>query len=140
MIWHTYAENMFAPLGIQQFGPPVFTGQKWNLAPASLEKAAKPHKKKNNNNQNPNPNPFPTQQGGGGNPNPYPTYSCDPSVVTCNPNAPGGTGGGGGNGGNGGNGNTDSVSATEAGGAVGGIFAGLPASGLWVRRRRRKRG
>jgi membrane peptidoglycan carboxypeptidase len=141
MIWHTYAENMLAPLGIQQFGPPVFTGQKWNLAPASLEKAAKPHKKKNNNNnQNPNPNPFPTQQGGGGNPNPYPTYSCDPSVVTCNPNAPGGTGGGGGNGGNGGNGNTDSVSATEAGGAVGGIFAGLPASGLWVRRRRRKRG
>ena len=25
---------------------------------------------------------------GNGNPNPYPTYSCDPSVVTCNPNAP----------------------------------------------------
>jgi serine/threonine protein kinase len=23
----------------------------------------------------------------GGNPNPYPTYSCDPSLVTCNPNA-----------------------------------------------------
>ena len=34
--------------------------------------------------QNPNPNPG----GGGGNPNPYPTYSCDPSVVTCDPNAP----------------------------------------------------
>ena len=134
LIWHTYAENMFAPLGIQQFSPPVFTGQKWNLAPASLRKTAKPHKKKN---QNPgNGFPFPPGNGNGngsrqrdnGNPNPYPTYSCDPSVVTCNPNAPGG-----------GNGNTQSVSATEAGAAVGGIFAGLPATCLWVRRRARKR-
>jgi serine/threonine protein kinase len=34
-------------------------------------------------------NGFPTTPPNGG-PNPYPTYSCDPSVVTCNPNAPSG--------------------------------------------------
>ena len=127
MIWHNYAENMFAPLGIQQFEPPVFTGAKWILVPASLR--AKPHKK---HNQNRNPgNGFPTAPPSGpGNPNPYPTYSCDPSVVTCNPNAPGG-GNGNGNG-------QQSVSATGAGAAVGGTFAGLPATCLWVRRRSRK--
>jgi len=48
--------------------------------------------------------------------------------VTCSPNTPGGTGGGG----------NQSVSATAAGAAVGGIFAALPATGLWVRRRTRK--
>ena len=51
----------------------------------------------------------------------------NPSVVTCNPNPPGG-----------GNGNNQSVGATTAGAAVGGIFAGLPAACLWVRRRTRK--
>ena len=29
----------------------------------------------------------PTLPPSGGNPNPYPTYTCDPTVVTCNPNA-----------------------------------------------------
>jgi len=123
-IWHTYAENMFVPLGIEKFQPVVFTGTKWNLVPPGLRNVAKPHKKK----RNPNPgNGFPTPPPGNGNPNPYPTYSCDPAVVTCNPNAPGGGGG-----------NTQSVSATEAGAAVGGAFAGLPATCLWVRRRTRK--
>jgi membrane peptidoglycan carboxypeptidase len=129
-IWHTYAENMFVPLGVETFQPVVFTGGKWNLVPPNLRNVAKPHKKKkNNNNQNPNPGNggFPTSPAGNGNPNPYPTYSCDPSVVTCNPNGPGSGG------------NTQSVSATEAGAAVGGIFAGLPATCLWVRRRTRKR-
>ena len=82
VIWHTYAENMFVPLGVEQFKQPVFTGTKWNLVPPSLRNAAKPHKKKNQNqNPNPNPNPgngFPTPPPGNGNPNPYPTYSCDP--------------------------------------------------------------
>ena len=130
-IWHTYAENMFVPLGVEQFKLPVFTGSKWNLVPPNLRNAAKPHKKKNHNqNPNPNPNPgngFPTPPPGNGNPNPYPTYSCDPAVVTCNPNAPGN-----------GAGNTQSVGAIRAGAAVGGIFAGLPATCLWVRRRTRK--
>ena len=126
-IWHTYAENMFVPLGIEKFQPVVFTGTKWNLVPPGLRNVAKPHKKKNQNqNQNPG-NGFPTPPPGNGNPNPYPTYSCDPSVVTCNPNAPGGGGG-----------NTQSVSATEAGTVFGGVFAGLPATCLWVRRRARK--
>jgi membrane peptidoglycan carboxypeptidase len=119
MIWHAYAENMFVPLGVEQFQPAVFTGGKWNLVPPNLRKKAKPHKK----DQNPGNGGFPSPPpGGNGNPNPFPTYNCDPTVVTCNPNGPGGDGG------------THSVSAT----AVGGVFAALPATGLWVRRRRRK--
>ena len=35
-IWHTYAENMFVPLGIEPFPAPVFTGQTWNQVPPSL--------------------------------------------------------------------------------------------------------
>jgi membrane peptidoglycan carboxypeptidase len=127
MIWHAYAENMFVPLGAEQFQPAAFTGAKWILVPDSLRKTDKPHKKKNDQNQNPGNGGFPTFPPGNGNPNPYPTYTCDPTVVTCNPNPTGG-----------GNGNTQSVSATEAGAAVGGVFAGLPAACLWVRRRTRK--
>jgi membrane peptidoglycan carboxypeptidase len=128
MIWHTYAQNMFLPLGVEQFEPAVFTGAKWTLVPPGLLKPK--HPKKQHNDQNPNPgNPGPTMPPGpGGGPNPYPTYSCDPSVVTCNPNQQGGTGGGG----------NQSVSTVEAGAAAGGVFAGLPATGLWVRRRSRK--
>jgi membrane peptidoglycan carboxypeptidase len=127
-IWHTYAENMFLQLAIEQFQTPTFTGQTWNLVPPGLRKVSHPKKKNHNQNQNPNPGSgFPTPPAGNGNPNPYPTYTCDPSVVTCNPNAPSGPGG-----------NTQSVSATEAGAAVGSIFAGLPAACLWVRRRTRK--
>jgi membrane peptidoglycan carboxypeptidase len=127
-IWHTYAENMFVPLGVEQFQPVVFTGSKWNEVPPNLRNVGHKHpKKKKNSNQNPNPGNggFPSPPPGNGNPNPYPTYSCDPSVVTCNAT--------------GGNGTTQSVSAAEAGTAVGGIFAGLPASCLWVRRRTSKR-
>jgi membrane peptidoglycan carboxypeptidase len=96
-IWHTYAENEFLQLPVVQFTTPVFTGQMWNMVPPNLRNVGKKHpKKKNNQNQNQNsqngnPNPgnnFPTSPPGNGNPNPYPTYSCDPSVVTCNPNAP----------------------------------------------------
>jgi len=125
-IWHTYAENEFVPLGVQQFTQPVFTGSTWNLVPPGLRKVPKKHKKPNHGR----PNDFPTGQPsqGGGNPNPFPTFSCDPTVVTC------GGGGGGGGGGNG-----QSVNATPAGAAVGGIVAGLPATALRARRRRRKR-
>jgi membrane peptidoglycan carboxypeptidase len=132
MIWHTYAENMFVPLGVETFQPVVFTGQKWNEVPPNLRSIGPKHPKKKKQNQNQNPNPgnggqptSPPQ--GGGNPSPYPTYSCDPSVVTCNPNAPGSDG------------SPQSVSATKGGAAVGGIFIGLPATGLWVRRRARRR-
>jgi membrane peptidoglycan carboxypeptidase len=89
-IWHTYAENMFVPLGVETFQPQVFTGQAWNQVPVGLRTVTKPKAKKkasqnqNQNGQNPNPNPIT----GGGNPNPYPTYSCDPSQVTCDPNFP----------------------------------------------------
>jgi membrane peptidoglycan carboxypeptidase len=118
-IWHTYAQDEFVPLGVEQFTQPTFTGSMWNLVPPGLRKVPKKHKKVNNGQ-----NGFSfgqPGQGSGGGPNPYPTYVCDPSVVTC--------GGGGGNG--------QSVNATPAGAAAGGVFAGLPAIGLWVRRRRR---
>jgi membrane peptidoglycan carboxypeptidase len=88
-IWHTYAENMLVPLGVQSFQPVVFTGQTWNQVPPSLRVVAKPPaKKKATQPQNPAGGQNPNPGGGGGNPNPYPTYSCDPSVVTCDPNAP----------------------------------------------------
>ncbi len=117
-IWHTYAENEFVPLGVEQFTMPTFTGTPWNLVPPGLRKVATKHKKTNHGHNGQNGN----QPGqGAGNPNPFPTYSCDPAVVTC-----------------GAAGTTQSVNATAAGAAAGGIFAGLPTTGLWVRRRRRK--
>ena len=132
-IWHTYAQNEFLPLPVVQFTTPTFTGQTWNLVPPNLRNVVKKHpKKKHDQNPNPGNGGFPSPPPGNGNPNPYPTYSCDPSVVTCNPNAPGGGGGGGGGGG------TQSVSAIQAGAAMGGILAGLPATCLWVRRRSRR--
>jgi membrane peptidoglycan carboxypeptidase len=130
MIWHAYAENMFLPQAIEQFQPAAFTGAKWTLVPPGLLKSN--HPKKKHGDQNPNPGAT-IPSGPGGGPNPYPTYSCDPSVVTCNPNAPGGNGGDSGTGGG-----QQSVSTVQAGAAVGGVFAGLPAASLWVRRRSRK--
>ena len=121
-IWHTYAEAEFVPLGIEQFTAPVFTGAMWNQVPPNLRKVPKKHKKANQgqNGQNgQNGFSFGQQNQDGGNPNPFPTYSCDPSVVTC-----GGAG--------------QTVTATPMGAAAG-VFAGLPATALWVRRRRRKR-
>jgi membrane peptidoglycan carboxypeptidase len=123
-IWHTYAENMFVPLGVHPFTTPVFTGSTWNQVPPGLRKTVKKHKKQNhrqNGNQNGQGNGQGSQPG---NPNPWPTYTCDPTVVTCQP--AGGTG--------------QSVNATAVGAGVGGIFAGLPATCLWVRRRARRRG
>jgi membrane peptidoglycan carboxypeptidase len=116
-IWHTYGEKEFVPLGIQQFPTPVFTGGTWNEVPPGLRQVA--HKKVKKKPAHPTGTPSAPP-----NPYPFPTYSCDPSVVTCG--APGG--------------NQMSVNATAVGGAVGGIFTGLPATCLWVRRRTRKRG
>ena len=122
-IWHTYAENEFVPLGVEQFTTPVFTGSTWNQVPPGLRKVAKKHKKQNHG-QNGDQNGQPAASRAGGNPNPFPTYTCDPSVVTCG--TAGGTG--------------QSVNAIPVGAAVGGVFVGLPATCLWVRRRMRKRG
>jgi len=116
-IWHTYAENKFVSMGLEQWPTPAFTGAKWNEVPPNLRVA--PKKKKKVKKHGVNPNGLPTAPP---NPYPFPTYSCDPSVVTC------GTPGG------------QSVSATRVGGVAGGILAGLPATGLWARRRVRKRG
>ena len=118
-IWHTYAqdENEFIKLGIEPFQTPVFTGTPWNQVPPGLRQVAKKHKKQNHgqDGQNGGQNGQPGQ----GNPNPFPTYTCDPAVVTCGPAADTG----------------QSVNATPA---VGGVLAGLPATTLWLRRRRRE--
>jgi len=129
-IWHTYAENMFVPLGIEPFMPPVFTGSTWNQVPPNLRKAPKKHDKHGHGNGNGNGQPNP---GGRGGPSPFPTFSCDPTLVTCNP------GGNGNGGGNGGTGVPPTGTVPTTGGVVGGILAGLPATWLWTRRRRRKR-
>ena len=115
-IWHTYAEAKFVPLGVEQFQPPVFTGSPWNQVPPNLRKVPKKHKKHDGF-------PFPGGNNGGGNPNPYPTFSCDPQFVTC-----------------GGPGQQNAVNAVPipASTAVGGVFVGLPATCLWVRRRQQR--
>jgi hypothetical protein len=116
MIWHTYAENMFLPQGVEPFQPPVFTGSQWNLLPASLRQVPKPPKKHH---------PFgePTMP-----PWPFPTYT--PSGIPTFPPFGGGNNGG----------KNQAVNATAAGLAVGGGFAALPAVCLWVRRRTNRRG
>jgi membrane peptidoglycan carboxypeptidase len=102
-IWHTYAEDMFVPLGVQPFPTPVFTGQTWNQVPPGLRQVPKKHKK-----HDPNGNGDRNGRGGrgggpggpGGFPTPWPTFSCDPAAVTCQ-TAVTGTGGNGGPGANG---------------------------------------
>jgi membrane peptidoglycan carboxypeptidase len=133
-IWHTFAENVFVPMGVEQFNPVVFTGTPVNLVPPNLRHTGKPKKKKGNPTGNPTAQPTTSP-----NPYPYPTYSCDPKVVTCRPDpapsatatatVPGIPGQG-----------TQDVNGTAVGAAVGGGFTALPATCLWVRRRTRKRG
>jgi membrane peptidoglycan carboxypeptidase len=124
-IWHTYAENMFVPLGVEPFPTPVFTGQTWNQVPPGLRQVPTKHKK-HDPNGNGDQNGRGGQGGPGGFPTPWPTFSCDPAAVTCQT---GGTGPGGGGGLGGGGG--------PVGPAVGAILIGLPVTRLWVRRRRR---
>jgi membrane peptidoglycan carboxypeptidase len=133
-IWHTYAENEFVPLGVEPFPTPVFTGSAWNQVPPNLRKVAKKKKKPDHNhNGGGNGNGNGGGNNGGGNPNPWPTYSCDPTVVTCTP-----AGNGQGNGPNQGA-NTPATQVAPAG-AAGAVVIGLPATCLWVRRRQRRRG
>ncbi|HVI36434.1 MAG TPA: penicillin-binding transpeptidase domain-containing protein, partial [Gaiellales bacterium] len=127
-IWHTYAEDQFVPLGVEPFPAPVFTGATWNQVPPGLRKVAKKHRKPNKNRDG-NPG-FPVGDGGdggngGGNPNPFPTYTCDPTVVTCTPGD--------------GTQNAAANPAPAPAGAAGAVVIGVPATSLWVRRRQRKR-
>ena len=123
-IWHTYAENMFVPLGVEPFPTPVFTGQTWNQVPPNLRNVGKKPKKHDHGGQN-------GGRGGGQgeNPTPWPTFSCDPQVVTC---TTGGGGGGNGNGGGFGGGNGGGLGGGPVTGGVGLVVTGLP---LWARRR-----
>ena len=54
MIWHTYAENMFLPLGAQQFSAGASTGAKWTLVPPGLQKGPSTRRSKA---QRPEPEP-----------------------------------------------------------------------------------
>jgi membrane peptidoglycan carboxypeptidase len=134
-IWHTYAENMFVPLGIEPFPNPVFSGEIWNQVPLNLRSAGKKHKKQDHGQ---NGNQGGQNGNGDGNPTPFPTFSCDPQVVTCTPdNGNGGAGGGtGGLGGTGGTGGTGGVNGAPVGAGTGLVVTGLP---LWARRRLRAR-
>ncbi len=123
-IWHTYAENMFVPLGVEQFQPVVFSGGTWNLVPQNLRKHPKKHK-------NPAPNASTSPTPNPGNPSAFPTYTCNPLQVTCTtttPSPPPFPGN-----------DAPTVSGAAAGAAVGGVFAALPVACLWVRRRTRRR-
>jgi membrane peptidoglycan carboxypeptidase len=132
-IWHTYAEDQFVRLGVQPFPTPVFTGAPWNQVPPGLRKVAKKHKKPNHNHDgNGNGNGGGQGGNGGGNPNPWPTYSCDPTVVTCTP-----TGDGQNNGPN--QGANTPASQVAPAGAAGAVVIGLPLTALWVRRRHHNR-
>jgi membrane peptidoglycan carboxypeptidase len=122
-IWHTYAENEFVPLGVQPYTAPVFTGQTWNLVPPNLRVVPKKKKKASDNKQN----QWWDQGNGNGN---------DGNNNGDN----NGNGNGNGFGGNGNGGNGQSVGAAKMGAAAGSIGLELPATVLWVRRRRRKRG
>ena len=112
-IWHTYAEDMFVPLGVEPFPTPVFTGPTWNQVPPSLRNVGKP--KKPDHGRNGGGNGDGNGNGNGG-PTPFPTFSCDPAFVTCQP----GNGGGGNGGGNGGfGGRRRPVNAAPAGAGLG---------------------
>jgi membrane peptidoglycan carboxypeptidase len=132
-IWHTFAEDVFVPLGVEPFPTPVFTGQTWNQVPPNMRNAGKEHKKHDHGG----PGDHGGGQGGdqGGNPTPWPTFSCDPQAVTCttgNGNGGGAGGLGGGNGGAGGPGGGGGVNGAPVAGGVGLVVTGLP---LWARRR-----
>jgi membrane peptidoglycan carboxypeptidase len=134
-IWHTYAEDQFVPLGVEPFPAPVFTGATWNQVPPGLRTAGNKHKGHDhggNGDHNGNGN-------GNGGPTPFPTFSCDPTVVTCQPGNGGGNGNGGGGGFGGGGGgplNGTPVGGAPAGAGLGAVVIGLP---LWALRRRRQR-
>jgi membrane peptidoglycan carboxypeptidase len=144
LIWHTYAENEWASLPIEQFPNPVFIGSQWKLAPASLTKT-KPKKKTHK------PGSTGTGHNPSGNPTSYPspTATCAPgqSNVNCNPVLPSptptvtiGTGaspspspllgilGG-----------SPDAKVTQTGTATAGAGVVLPVTLLWVRRRQHKK-
>ena len=126
-IWHTFAESEFAQLPIAQLPTPEFSGQAWDMVPASEMPKAKTNKNQNqNNNQNNNNN----GNGNGGNQgNPVnngvltPTPTASTGLATPTASTPAG----------------QAVSAVKVGASAGGVLAVLPGTWLVSRRRRRKR-
>ena len=144
LIWRNYAQSQFLPLTAKTFPTPVFSGQKWTLAPSSLlkpkHKKATQKKKKNPGNTGNFPSPTATCSPGQINvdcntmPSTQPTYgTTDPGTgTTPGPTVTPGFGG-------------LDISTPDATGAAtgavafGGGLLGLPAALLWVRRRQRRR-
>ena len=72
LIWHTYAENNFLQLPVEQFPTPVFTGQTWNLVPPNLRNVGKKHPREEQPEPEPEPEPVPDPAGRGRKPQPLP--------------------------------------------------------------------
>ncbi len=87
---HLRARTSSSRSGSSSSSPPSSPAAAWNQVPPGLRQASQPAKKKAKStpSQNQNNPGSQNQNPSGGNPNPFPTYSCDPTVVTCNPNEP----------------------------------------------------
>ena len=148
MIWHTYAQQMFAPLPVQQFLTPQFSGQAWILAPSSMLKSKAKAKKKHN--PNPGVSAPPTGSPGA---YPTPTQTCPPGVSNVDCVAPVSSAPANGPdetptpttssigiGGLGGVATPDARGSDEApaGAAVAGSAVALPLALFWVRKRGRR--
>ena len=82
-IWHTYAENMFVPLGVEQFQPVVFTGA--TVGPDPARPAAGRQAKEEAPAPPAQPTAIPSD------PFPFPTSTCAPTDwAFCGGNPPGG--------------------------------------------------
>ncbi len=79
-IWRTFAEDQFAPLPIQQFPSPQFTGQTWNMFGPGMLPAPAPTTTQSAKLKDPRTTPVtrPTPPV----PSPYPTVT---AVPTCGP-------------------------------------------------------
>lgn len=130
-IWHTFAEDQFASLPIEQFPPPQFTGQAWDMFGPGMLPAPTPTATHSARPKAPPRAPVTRPTVPVSNPFPAPTVTalptCGPLLGTpCN-----GNGTGNGNGGN----------PPAQGGALGGAAAGfavlvpLP----WLRSRRKRK-
>jgi membrane peptidoglycan carboxypeptidase len=67
LIWHTYAENEFVPLGLETFAPPAFTGGAWNLVPPGLRVVPQQTTPKKKHGHHLFGNPIPPFNAAGGN-------------------------------------------------------------------------
>jgi membrane peptidoglycan carboxypeptidase len=91
-IWHTFMSEEFSNLPIEQFLPPVFTGQAWNQVGKLPAKKKKPAPKVTTTCKQPQPFGFgctgPGRGNGNGNGNGNPTPTITPSGIPTLPTGP----------------------------------------------------